>query len=123
MVLVALQKLKLGRRINPEESSALSYLAEALKLLSQASRLSSATSVPPNLRASFCTLVAIQEATPAQHELPAFDAAGEWLNEIRQKLGSATGSPIAEALLKEAQATCSKLLQHLNQQQPEPAAM
>ena len=118
IVLVALQKLKKKCTLREDESQALSYVASELDLLSKASQLESGIGMPSNLRRGFCTLVAIQESTQLRVNVSGFGATGVHLNQILHHVRTGTIGDISEQMLGQAQDTCAKMLQHLNQRRP-----
>jgi len=121
LVLVALQKLRIGRGISPEESTALSTVARELTLLSEASAINvekTSVAVPPHLRQSFFTLVAIQEKATPQHPPIEFKRAGEDLEIISRQLQSGKSEQISREALGRAQRICLELLEQLNDQRP-----
>lgn len=118
IVLVAIQKLKLKRPVGTNESDALSYVAGEMELLSQASQLGPKESVPSNLRRSFCTLVAIQEAGHSRDRISGFGATGTDLNRILEHIRAGAAADIPESILNSAQGMCADLLENLNQRRP-----
>lgn len=120
-VLLALRKLELGRSIGGEDSEAISYVAKEFGLLSQASEIDiqkTSAVVPPDLRESFCTLVAIRERATPHQPTTEFKRGGEDLEVIKACLDSGQIQGIPRATLGRARRICLELLEHLNDQRP-----
>lgn len=122
VVLLALEKLRLGELTNEREAAALSKVAHELDLLSRASEIDMKHETravpPPHLRKSFFTLVAIREKSAPPRKTFAFKQAGEDLQAIHAHLQTHGPQVLKPEVVQRAQAVCEELLNQLNAQRP-----
>lgn len=125
VVVLALEKLKKKQDISIDELDALKSVAENMDRLSQAGdSLAEAKSetlpyVPPHLRKSYFTLVAMREKNAPQLKPLEFKRTGEELHLILSNCEAPERSrSLDPQILESAQRVCLELLERLNNQRP-----
>jgi hypothetical protein len=119
VVILALERLKSGEDLDPEERSSIPSVAEQLRLLSEAAGqtgIKKGTAVPAELRSSFFTLVAMEEKTLTLGMPPKFGQAAVQLASIDEHIRTHGTRGLDLEILNSAQSTCTELLEQLNEQ-------